>query len=272
MPIDPSKQKAKKESIVTTTKVGANKQQVQDRLFADNEEETPVVKKKDDSKFKTVVVSCVVVALVAVAGTLAFSYFSGDNKDKPEVQQTDGTNSGAEDVGEVIEQVQEVVDPEIAERPWLSGGGETVAPEEPAIVQKSDGVVPGIKDISGDNVKQNTSAVEKDSFVKDLDGNAVAEKYEIDNIYTTADFISYKKKRAVTDDGVELYWLDSTYRGKKAKVQVSFSVFKELDPEGVVAVDVEITRVKTGTDTIQEIATGFTVRPDYKEVIQNTSR
>src|SRR5690606_6135627 len=100
----------------------------------------------------------------------------------------------------------------------------------------------------------------------------VDEKFVIDQIYTTIDFVSYTKKRAVTGDGIELYWLDAEYKGKPAKIQVSFKIFKELDPVGVTVVDVEVTKAKGKDNKLHDIVTGFTVRPDYKQILEKNKK
>lgn len=226
------------------------------------------------SKTSKIVIGCLVAALLVVGAVLIVKM----NKDRAaentaSTQQEEVVDSGQEQaVEEPIS--EEAVNPDTPEgdaaRPWTQGDGSSQGEVvEPSREQKTDGVVPGMKDIAGNTVSKNEAPVESDKFVKDLDGKAVAENFEIEEIYEVADFVSYKKHRAKTDAGVEIYWLDATYRGKKAKVQVSFSVFKELDSVGVVGADVEITRVKTGDETIQEIATYFKIREDYKEILNS---
>jgi len=171
------------------------------------------------------------------------------------------------------------------DKPWLAApqqGGNTTkadpksspqATDAGAVEDKKDGppsgeVSPGITDISKDTITKNYTPVEPDTFVKDLNGLPVDEKFDIDSIYSTVDFVSYTKKRASTGDGVELYWLDAQYKGKPAKIQVPFKIFKELDAVGVTAVDVEVVRVKAKDGTRREIATAFVVRTDYKKLLE----
>jgi len=223
------------------------------------------------------------IAAFLVVASIAFFKDKGETKvvDKPSGESTQAVGSSVEATSEVEGGTSEetVVTGDGGEdKPWLSasvdGGGESQSTEEtkPAgnKTEPPSKFTPGITDPSQNQYVKNYTGVESDSFVKDLNGKKVPENYNIGDIKTVVDFVSYKKKRAVTAAGVELYWLDATYKGRKAKIQVPFRIFKELDPVGVTVVDVEITYVPNDDPSKEpaEIATFFNVREDYKQVLE----
>jgi hypothetical protein len=260
MPIEPNFQRHKEQDNESGRNVN---------LFEDDEEEAQP-KRKPTENFNKIVLGCVAVGILILAVVLIYAYFSDMFSDSSEEENTEPPPVNSE-VGARLDQTA----------PWLAspspntegGFGETLPETNVEADRPNDLVIPGIVDISEDTVKQNTTPVTSDNFVKDLNSLPVDEFYEIEEIYTTIDFISYEKKRAVTDDGVELYWLEATYKGKKAKIQVPFKVFKELDKVGSTVVDVEVVRVRTGTPgVIQEIVTSFSVNPDYKKILEQSRR
>lgn len=237
--------------------------------------------KKPTGNFNKIVVGSVAVALVVLVVIFAAVYFKGG--DGPPAEN-------AEQGAQVQEQGQAPAEVAVdGDKPWLNASTQTTEPATPAeeltegstegsteapaigdVVQDTKGITPGITDIEQNTVNVNNTKITPDTFTKDLNSKPIAEEYKIDSIYTTIDFISYTKKRATSDDGIELYWLDAEYKGKKAKVQVPFSIFKELDPVGVTVVEVEVVRVDTGdySKPLPEVVTGFTVRPDYKRILE----
>lgn len=238
--------------------------------------------KKPTGKFQKVVIICVVVGVLAVATVATVSFFKDKNKTASKTSDvkveasTAGTDSSS-DVGKEVSSADTTEGD--ADKPWLSAGSgdssnstDTQKPVEnlPKLTEPDTKVKPGIKDASKDQYVKNYTDIGKDTFTKDLNGNKVPEHYDIADIKTVVDFVSYTKKRATTDTGIELYWLDATYKGRKCKIQVPFKIFKELDPVGVTVVDVEVTMIPNA-DTSKdpyEIVTGFTVRSDYKEVLE----
>jgi cytoskeletal protein RodZ len=239
-------------------------------------------RKKPTGKFQKVIIGCVMTVVVGVLVVAVVMYSREGGKSvasKEEVTTKTETQEGtvASTTGETDASTAPAAS---SDTPWLNatpdGGSTTTAestePKEPAVkLTKPDSkVTPGITDPSKDRYIKNYSNLEKDTYTKDLNGNKVPEHYDVENISTVIDFISYKKKRATTDAGIELYWLDATYKGRKAKVQVPFRIFKELDPVGVTVVDVEVTKIPNADPSKDpyEIITGFTVRDDYKKVLE----
>lgn len=132
----------------------------------------------------------------------------------------------------------------------------------------SEIIRPGIKDIAnGTNTQQNSDA-EKDVMVKDLQGISVIPNYTVSKIETVVDMVNYKKHRAITDDGMELLWLDANYKGKSYRITVPFKIFKELDPEGITVVNMEVLHLENGN----QIISYMNVREDYKSKLEKGLR
>lgn len=88
-------------------------------------------------------------------------------------------------------------------------------------------------------------------FLKDLNEKPVETNYKIASIETVRDYVDYEKKRAIMDDGMEIYWLDLTYKGKKYRMQVPLSLFQSLTSEKhITLVDIELTTLDNGSQLI----------------------
>lgn len=225
-----------------------NKEKIEDSSELDDEdiEYNPTVVKR--SKVTGIVVGIVfgVIILVVITVVYSTSREDGISATDPSIPQT--INS---------EGTQEVQTDLTA----ISRGEDTASGDD-------SGFSVGITDVSGDTVKQNTSKIVSDTFTTDLNGKPVDEFYEIGSINSVIDFISYTKKRASLDSGVELYWLEGDYKGKKIKLQVPFKIFKELDTKGSTVVDVEVVTVYNKDGQESKIVTSMSVNPEYKKILQ----
>jgi hypothetical protein len=92
--------------------------------------------------------------------------------------------------------------------------------------------------------------VESDVFVKDLSGADVKEMFVSKSIVYIKDFVSYTRHRAVTDDGIELYWLEGDYKGKKCRMDIKFKHFQTLSDTGVVMCNIEVVETQDGNKLI----------------------
>ena len=199
-------------------------------------QETSVDKKK---KVLIVIVSVVVVILFVIVG---FLVFGGNSSDKAEASASLQTTKQSQDA-----------------KPK----------EDDTKKQQKDyptDVNAGVPDIEmGTNMKQNSDTTDPKEFLKDINGNKIDKNYDVVRIEHATDFIDYTKKRGVTGDGVELLWLDATYKGRHYEVQVPFEVFKELDSSGITVVDVEILHTRDGGTVVSYM----NVRKDYKQLLKN---
>lgn len=129
-------------------------------------------------------------------------------------------------------------------------------------------VKPGMNNPSDNTTMNQNSKPEQDVMVKDLNGLSLIQNYTVTEIKTVTDFINYKKHRAITDDGMELLWLEADYKGKSYRVTVPFSIYKELDAEGITVVDMEVLDLGNGSTIISYMK----VREDYKKKLDNSLR
>lgn len=102
-------------------------------------------------------------------------------------------------------------------------------------------------------------------FVKDLNGLDVPAVYNVKSRSYIKDFVNYDAKRAIMDDGMELYWLEVTYKNKKYRVQCPFYIFKDLDDSGICVVEIEVLNLEGG----EKIISYMQVVQDYDELINN---
>ena len=95
------------------------------------------------------------------------------------------------------------------------------------------------------NTNMNAGSVltNPDEFVEDIYGLSTRVNYTVSKIGNAADFVSYEKKRGTWGGGLELYWLEATYKGNKYVIQVPFEYYKELDEVGIVPVKMEVVTV-----------------------------
>lgn len=59
-------------------------------------------------------------------------------------------------------------------------------------------------------------------------------------INTARDSMTYTRHRAVTASGIEVYWLEGEFRGRRVVTTIPYALYQLLPPSGVVAIDVEV--------------------------------
>lgn len=88
-----------------------------------------------------------------------------------------------------------------------------------------------------------------DEDLEDMFGLSLRVDYTVSKIETITDFVNYEKKRGTWGGGLEVYYLDATYRGNKYFVQVPYKYYKELEDTGIVPVSMEVLRINSNTGT-----------------------
>lgn len=142
----------------------------------------------------------------------------------------------------VRESKQTVQDPNVVQTQTVSAEPTHTQAPEPTL-----GV--GLQDFTGNTNNMSDSPPEDPAgFTHDLYGLTTQVNYEVASIKEAADFVNYKKHRGVWDSGLELYWLEATYREKQYVIQVPFKYYKELDDVGIVPVKMEVLQIKLETD------------------------
>lgn len=108
----------------------------------------------------------------------------------------------------------------------------------------------GTQDFTGNTTMQSTSPMSNpDDFVKDLYGLTTRVDYNVSQIQSAADFVNYTKYRGTWGGGLELYYLDCTYKNAHYVVQIPFRFYKELDDTGIVPVKMEVLRIADSSST-----------------------
>lgn len=142
------------------------------------------------------------------------------------------------------------------EEPYTPPPSEPVTEQKPPAEQWGDDSL-GIQDFTQNTEWQSTSPLtDPNGFVEDIHGLTTRVDYNVSAIQSNVvDFVNYTKKRGTWGGGLELYWLDCTYKGNQYVVQVPFQYYKELDDEGIVAVKMEVVFVKEANGDTLSIVT-----------------
>lgn len=83
--------------------------------------------------------------------------------------------------------------------------------------------------------------IESNDFRKDFLNNDVPENYVLPiDIVAVNDSVSYTKHRTMTDDGMDMYWVDAIYKSKNTRFTVPYYIWQTLAPQGVMDVIVEV--------------------------------
>ena len=106
----------------------------------------------------------------------------------------------------------------------------------------------GIQDFTQNtNNTSNSPLSNPDGFIEDINGLTTRVEYNVSAIQNAIDFVNYTKYRGTWGGGLELYWLDCTYKGAHYVIQIPFKYYKELDDTGIVPVQMEVLYSKQQT-------------------------
>lgn len=114
------------------------------------------------------------------------------------------------------------------------------------ITDSEDVIKPGVAEYTQEGGTTTATVYSPDDFIKDLNGVDVNAIYNPQSYSYVYDYVNYEKRRAIMDDGMELYWLDITYHGKKYRCTTPFYIFKSLSNEGICRVKLELLTVEGG--------------------------
>lgn len=87
-------------------------------------------------------------------------------------------------------------------------------------------------------------------FIKDLNGLDISAVYNVKSISYVHDYANYEKKRAIMDQGMELYWFELQYKGLHYRMQVCYDDYKNYDDTGIVQVNLEVLNLEGGEKVI----------------------
>lgn len=140
---------------------------------------------------------------------------------------------------------------EVSETTVVTNSFEVGGNTQEADATESATMALGITDFdkSENNTTSDTISPASD-FLLDLSGVEIPQNFAVADRTYVKDFVNYTAKRAVVDDGMELYWLEVTYKGKNYRMQVPFYAFKDLDKSGICAVEMEVLTLEGGGQVI----------------------
>lgn len=119
--------------------------------------------------------------------------------------------------------------------------------------KNSDSFVQGDPQYSADGDKTSAKVYSADDYIKDLQGADVPAIFSVNSMDYIKTHVSYVAKRAIIDDGMEMYWLDVTYKKKKYRMQVPYYYFKSLEDEGICRVEIEVLNLEGGGQIISDM-------------------
>ena len=190
-------------------------------------------------------------AIIAILAIALIYYFTtngkkADNAEGPlEVEDTERKFSHTVNLdGEEVTVYNE--DPYVYDE-----DGNPVYTKEDNTVVKENAIDPGVADYSTSTQNTTTSRItDPDETLKDINGVDIKATYNVLSRDYVYDYVSYTAKRGVIDDGMEIYWLEADYHGKKYRLQVPFYYFKDFDEKGVCKVQVEVLNIEGGGKVI----------------------
>lgn len=182
----------------------------------------------------------VVIAIVLIA-VLVFLFMNRRPKETEqdpdfEVVQDDGIADNESSTGEGSSTVEGAVYDE---------NGNMIYNEDGEIVGK-DAINPGITEYDSENSETTATVYSASDFIKDLNGIDVSAVYNVisrDYIY---DYVNYTAKRAIIDQGMEMYWLDVVYNDRNYRMQIPFYRFKNMKESGICKVQLELLTLEGG--------------------------
>lgn len=220
-----------------------------DFIEEENEDFTATEKQNENSSLKKGIIIGIVILVIIlffVIGFLMLKSFniSGDS------QGSDGVNTEKTlekdsdgDLGEVSDDSLDGYD---------EGSGDEVSSEASTEEQfrTGDSNLEGEKYEEGVLTKTTPEHYSSTDFLKDLNGYDIPAVYTVQNITYDVAHVNYQSKRATIDDGMEFYWLEIDYNGKKYRAQCSYNMFRQLESEGICKVALEILTLDTGQQVI----------------------
>ena len=161
-------------------------------------------------------------------------------------------SSGEVNRGSAVEQSSDNTTPSGNTNEQSEHGGDQQAS---ASFEDDDSINPGIsdtnQDVNGTSPNQNPiNAKEFTNSVTDLNGNQIDSNYVVSSREVVTDYVNYEKKRGITSNGLELYWLAVTYKDNPYVIQVPYQTWSNLDSKGTTVVDMEVLNIDDGSQVI----------------------
>ena len=179
-----------------------------------------------------VIVVAVVAIVVVLALILAKIFIIDSDKRDSSLPTTDEESVGNDSI---VEEDHNIYDED----------GNIIYNEDGEVVNK-DAINPGLTTYDTEQSQTTATVYSASDFIKDLNGVDVSAVYNVASRDYVFDYVNYEAKRAIMDDGMELYWLDVKYNDKDYRIQVPFLRFKDLKASGICKVQVEVLTLEGG--------------------------
>lgn len=194
-------------------------------------------------KRKNLLNIAILTAIVVLAGIVLFIYLGKDDT-QPTITDA-GEDLNAED-GSAPDNGYSDEDPYIYDE-----DGNPIYSAETNELVDDNAIDPGAPDYDSSDKSHTTPIVYgADDYLKDINGVAIAANYNVIRRDYVFDYVSYVAKRGIIDDGMEVYWLEADYEGKKYRIQVPFYYFKDFSETGVCRVQIEVLNIEGGGKVI----------------------
>ncbi|MFF2798080.1 DUF3149 domain-containing protein [Lysinibacillus xylanilyticus] len=109
-------------------------------------------------------------------------------------------------------------------------------------------------------------SIESGDFRKDFVNTDSPENYALPiKIAAVNDSVSYTKHRTMTDDGMDMYWVDAMYKSKKTRFTVPYYIWQTLAPQGVMDVITEVVTDAEGKTFVTSITAVPPTEKDAEE-------
>jgi hypothetical protein len=97
-------------------------------------------------------------------------------------------------------------------------------------------------------------SLESPTFRQDFRGTDQPEMFVLPVTVSTAqNSMTYTRHRAMLDVGIEIYWLEGHFQGRRIFTTIPYSLYQVLAPEGVVQVELEVVTDATGAVFITHV-------------------
>ena len=215
----------------------------------DNIDSTAVNNNKVLGKFS---LNQIIIAIVVVVLVFGFVSLTSDNKkDSSGDSNTAVTEELPEDTDTDTEQNPDNTneDTETDSETDVNPDSNTEV-EEPAYsvdLESANAINPGW--YANDNTTSATVYSSTDTL-KDLNGVDIPAVFTVKDIATVTEYVNYEKRRAVMDEGLELYWVEIVYSNKKYRTTISFDIFRQLNNSGICKVEMEVLTLEGGEKVI----------------------
>lgn len=131
--------------------------------------------------------------------------------------------------------------------------GNAIYDENNSVID-DDAINPGVSGLAaGDGMTAPKEVYASEDQLKDINGVDVSAVYNVSSTDYVYDYVNYKLHRGIIDEGMELYWMDISYKDKKYRAQVPFYYAKDLEKEGICKMYIEVLNLEGGGKIISHM-------------------